>query len=536
MSATAEDEKSAAYRQENMESPNNGSEKDVENAEVQHVQSTYLGDGEASHLPNEHRQYLLQRHGTLTLDPLPSQDPADPYNWPDWKKNANLFLVAFHAMMTTFTAAGIIPAFESIAEDLGCTLQRASYLTSMQIAVLGYAPLFWKPISYRYGRRPVWLLSTLLSAVCNIGCAVSHSYAAMAACRCLVAFFISPAIAIGSGVVVETFFKKDRGRYMGIWALMVTLGPQTGPFIMGFVAYHVGYRWIFWIFTIINAVQFVGYFFFGPETRYIRQGVEHSGSTFKREYLTFQRLDPKPFHWYEFLQPASLAKYTSVMIPTFAYTIVFGLASVFLTVEIPQIFIEKFAFNPQQIGLQFLGLIIGSMIGEQLGGPLSDFWINRRTKKSGQIRPAPEYRLWLSYFGFLLVIVGLIVFGIQIEDAKHLHWNVTPIVGIAIAAVGNQIVTTVLVTYAVDCHPEASSSIGVFVNLIRSTWGFIVPFFGPDMIASLGMGATEGVMAAIVFAAGFLPIVLLHIRGVKWRRSRAVKNEARGSDAAGRGD
>lgn len=85
MSATAEDEKSAAYRQENMESPNNGSEKDVENAESLHLQSTYLGDGEASHLPNEHRQYLLQRHGTLTLDPLPSQDPADPYNWPDWK-------------------------------------------------------------------------------------------------------------------------------------------------------------------------------------------------------------------------------------------------------------------------------------------------------------------------------------------------------------------------------------------------------------------------------------------------------------------
>lgn len=120
-------------------------------------------------------------------------------------------------MMTTFIAAGIIPAYEYIAEDLGCTLQKASYLTSMQIAVLGYAPLFWKPISYRYGRRPVWLISTLGAGVCNIGCAVSDSYGAVAACRCLVAFFISPAMAIGSGVVVETFFKKDRGRHMGVW-------------------------------------------------------------------------------------------------------------------------------------------------------------------------------------------------------------------------------------------------------------------------------------------------------------------------------
>jgi hypothetical protein len=36
-------------------------------------------------LSPEHREYLLQRHGTLDLEPLPSSDPADPYNWPAWK-------------------------------------------------------------------------------------------------------------------------------------------------------------------------------------------------------------------------------------------------------------------------------------------------------------------------------------------------------------------------------------------------------------------------------------------------------------------
>ncbi|KAF5848551.1 hypothetical protein GGP41_005921 [Bipolaris sorokiniana] len=43
---------------------------------------TYLGKEEASHLSEEHRQYLLQRHGTLDLDPLPTMGAADPYNWP----------------------------------------------------------------------------------------------------------------------------------------------------------------------------------------------------------------------------------------------------------------------------------------------------------------------------------------------------------------------------------------------------------------------------------------------------------------------
>jgi len=127
-------------------------------------------------------------------------------------------------MMTTFTAACVIPAFEYFSIDLGISLTRASYLTSIQILILGFSPLFWKPISNRFGRRPIWLISTLGSLICNIGCAESHSYASQVVTRLLVAFFISPAIAIGSAVVAETFFQKERGEKMGVWALMVNLG------------------------------------------------------------------------------------------------------------------------------------------------------------------------------------------------------------------------------------------------------------------------------------------------------------------------
>lgn len=39
----------------------------------------------ASRISKPHQEYLLERHGTLELDPIPSMDPADPYNWPGWK-------------------------------------------------------------------------------------------------------------------------------------------------------------------------------------------------------------------------------------------------------------------------------------------------------------------------------------------------------------------------------------------------------------------------------------------------------------------
>jgi MFS family permease len=155
--------------------------------------------------------------------------------------------------MGTFTAASIIPAFEAVAQDLGVSLQRTAYLTSLQIAILGGAPLFWKPLANRFGRRPIFIISLVCSLVGNCGCAKSPSYASMAVCRAIVAFFISPPLAIGSAVVTETFFKKERARFMGIWTLLYTLGVPVSPFIFGFVANNVGYRWIYWILAIVCA-------------------------------------------------------------------------------------------------------------------------------------------------------------------------------------------------------------------------------------------------------------------------------------------
>jgi predicted MFS family arabinose efflux permease len=76
----------------------------------------------------------------------------------------------------------------------------------------------------RIGLRPVWLISTFCSALCNIGCARSMSYGAMTITRLLVAFFISPAMALGTKVVTQMLFKSERGQKMGIWTYVLLSG------------------------------------------------------------------------------------------------------------------------------------------------------------------------------------------------------------------------------------------------------------------------------------------------------------------------
>jgi hypothetical protein len=56
-------------------------------------------------------------------------------------------------------------------------------------------------------------------------------------------------------------------------------------------------------------------------------------------------------------------------------------------------------------------------------------------------------------------------------------WNITPVIWIAITGVGKQVVTTVLIPYAVDCHQRESACIGVFITFVRQVWGFFGPFW-----------------------------------------------------------
>jgi hypothetical protein len=72
----------------------------------------------------------LERVSVENLD-MPTLDA--PINWPAWKRNAQILMVAFHSMDSVFMAAGIIPGFEGMAEEYKISIPQASYLTSAMV-------------------------------------------------------------------------------------------------------------------------------------------------------------------------------------------------------------------------------------------------------------------------------------------------------------------------------------------------------------------------------------------------------------------
>jgi nitrate reductase gamma subunit len=115
-----------------------------------------------------------------------------------------------------------------------------------------------------------------------------------------------------------------------------------------------------------------------------------------------------------------------------------------LTVEIPQLFGARFELGPEKIGIQFLGIIVGTILGEIFNAVILGL-LNRRTVEKQRRAVNPKNYLLASYLGFVCMIVGLVVFCIQLGNTIPMHYKVSPIIGIGVAGFGNQLVSNFLI-------------------------------------------------------------------------------------------
>ncbi|EIW84531.1 MFS general substrate transporter [Coniophora puteana RWD-64-598 SS2] len=481
---------------------------------------------------------VLRRHGRIDLVPMPSDSPVDPLNWPMWRKNLVLALVAFHAMMVPFSGGVLVPAFEDLAEVFNVPLSEVPYISSVQILLMGIAPIFWAPLTERIGRRPVYLISSLVSAAFALGSAFAQTWSTLMVMRVFQMLFTSPALTIGASSVQETTFSFERGRKMGVWVVMVTCGPQVGGLVAGYMIQNKGWRTPLYLLAAVYLFLFFAHFFLVPETFFpdrTEPGAPYDEKEVSRRggwhwLLDFRRYSQRPYHISEFCHFLVMFGRPVVLLATAAHTLVFTYTAVLMPVFIPQLFGVKFHLTPGTTGLQFIGLLIGALLGEFIAGPGSDAFVNWRARRrrtatgavvneKQELRTAiwPEDRLVLATPGFLLAIVGLIIWGVQLQNAQIGHWNVTPLVGGAIAMFGAQFANTMCVTYALESYRAETADVSVFISFVRQVYGFIAPFYLSVAYTDLGDQRASGLFAGIVAVGMFFSLSLI-VWGPRWRK------------------
>jgi MFS family permease len=113
------------------------------------------------------------------------------------------------ALLGPFNSAVINPAILPLANYFHISKVEGSWQTTTCILAAGIAPLFWTPLANIYGRRPIYLMSTLIGIGATVGTGLSPTWPGMIVARVFSGAATSAPMALGAAVVSDLFFLHE---------------------------------------------------------------------------------------------------------------------------------------------------------------------------------------------------------------------------------------------------------------------------------------------------------------------------------------
>ncbi|KAJ4358612.1 uncharacterized protein N0V89_003196 [Didymosphaeria variabile] len=433
-------------------------------------------------------------------------DTANPKNWSMRRKWAATLIVSCFTLVSPVSSSMIAPALGSISQDFHITVEVEAQLT-LSIFVLAYAigPLFLGPLSEIYGRVIVLQLANAFYFAWNLACGFAQNKGQLMAFRFLSGLGGSAPLAIGGGVLSDTFFPEQRGKAISIYSLAPLLGPAIGPIAGGFIAQNTTWRWCFWATSIFTAVvQCFGIFLlqetYAPkllawkrdklrkETGNMELHTEFDDPN-KTLLNTLKIALARPFRL--------LATQPIVIVLACYMAYLYGLMYLMLS-TFPGLWSKQYNESTSIGSLNFISMGLGFFLGTQITAPLNDA-IYRRLKKKNNGVGKPEFRVPIMIPGSILVPVGLFWYGWSAQ--AKVHW-IMPNIGAAVFCAGVIISFQCIQTYLVDSYTRYAASAIAAATVLRSLAGFGFPLFAPAMYNALDYGWGNSLLGFIGIALG----------------------------------
>lgn len=428
-------------------------------------------------------------------------DPGKALNWSNKKKWANVAIISTVTFLTPLASSMVAPATPLIMDEFNSSSETiASFIVS--IYILGYAlgPLFLAPCSEIWGRLPVYHVNNFLFVIWTMACALSPNIGSLLVFRLLAGIAGSCPLTIGGGSIADLIVQEKRGGAMALFALGPLMGPVIGPVAGGFLGQSAGWRWVFWLITIAGGVALTFSAIFMRETfepvlleRKAKALRKQTGNPNLRS-----RLDPgiptRQFFTRALIRPTKMLILSPIVLLLSIYmAVVYGYLYLLFT-TLTLVFESKYHFSQGAVGLSFLGIGIGSMLGLVIFGALSDKTVKKMAAK-GEMKP--EYRLPPLIPGSLVIPIGLFWYGWSAD--KGVHW-IMPIIGTLWVGLGLLATFMPIQTYLVDAYTIHAASAIAANTVLRSLVGAFLPLAGPAMYAALGLGWGNSLLAFIALA------------------------------------
>ncbi|KAL2871467.1 major facilitator superfamily domain-containing protein [Aspergillus lucknowensis] len=485
--------------------------------------------------------------GKIVLVPQPSESPNDPYNWPRLKKE--LFTITFGWGCGCTGAVGPLlgAAFVPLAEDFGVPLN--TFVSGVQggtIASIAVGSLVFNCLAVKYGKRPVYLITTLGMMVSCFWAAAAKSFASLVASRVVCGLCMGPFEALVPASIADVWFVHERGLRTAIFNLGVLGGINLATPIAGAVIQYGDYRICLNGMGGAFALALIMVFFWMPETAYKRtdalsidtghdltalegktdtkhleatgtptptSGDEHAIS-YMRELLPYSGYINHVSFWNTLIRPFYLILSPAVLWAVILFTTCISWL-VLISLTLSQIFsAPPYSFSVGAVGATNVASFVASVIGTLVSGHLVDGVATRLAKINKGIFE-PEFRLPIMITYLLFTATGFFAWGQSLYNLDP--WPIPVIVCQGLINLGVQLGTTGVVTYVVDCHREKAGEAFATMNFIKNLFAFGLTFYVNGWIASQGVRNCFFTIGGITIAVTLLTVPM-YIYG---KRSRS---------------
>lgn len=204
----------------------------------------------------------------IILQPRPTDDPNDPLNWPNWRKYLNFGLVCFWVAMVAEFLNAATPTLGPMNSELGFSYEILNDSYAAGCAALAVGAVVLIPFALKFGRRPLYLFSTVLQFALSVWSAKMQTVADLMLINVLQCGFGALAEVIVQMTIADLFFVHQRGRMNSIYIWIWLIATYLGPLIAGFVAVGQGWRWVWWWNVVFFGVAIFVVGFCYEETKY----------------------------------------------------------------------------------------------------------------------------------------------------------------------------------------------------------------------------------------------------------------------------
>lgn len=157
-------------------------------------------------------------------------------------------IVAVGVLMATIDSSIVNVSLPVIARGFGVPLGGSvEWVVIAYLVVVASLLLTAGRISDVAGRRRVWATGLTTFTLGSALCGAAPSLGALVGFRALQGIGSAGTMAVSPAMLVAAFPREQRGRALGLNAVVVGLGISLGPTLGGVITQHFGWRWIFYV-------------------------------------------------------------------------------------------------------------------------------------------------------------------------------------------------------------------------------------------------------------------------------------------------